>query len=113
MKSKKILKPGKPGTKRWLAKYGNDLYCVRYRYDIERKERITTIEIIVDRGKWENNNKRIPRNKMVGINLKYEEMNLRRLVKNAGGRWNKDKKIWEMPYGEIISLGLTKRIIKN
>ena len=113
MKSRKILKPGEPGTKRWMLKYGEDLYCVRYRYDIESKERITTVEIIVDRSKWEVNNKKIPKNKMIEIDLRYEETDLRRLVKNAGGRWNREKKVWEMAYGEILSLGLTKRIIKK
>ena len=102
-----------PGTKRWMLKYGEDLYCVRYRYDIESKERITTVEIIVDRSKWEVNNKKIPKNKMIEIDLRYEETDLRRLVKNAGGRWNREKKVWEMAYGEILSLGLTKRIIKK
>jgi len=113
MKSRKILKLGVPGTKRWMLKYGEDLYCVRYRYDIESKERITTVEIIVDRSKWEVNNKKIPKNKMIEIDLRFEETDLRRLVKNAGGRWNREKKVWEMAYGEILSLGLTKRIIKK
>jgi hypothetical protein len=29
----KILKPNQPGTKKWLEKYGENLICVRYRYD--------------------------------------------------------------------------------
>ncbi len=53
----------------------------------------------------------VPKNKMIRINLGFEEIELRKIVKEAGGRWNKIKKEWEMPYGEIIRLGLTKRIL--
>ena len=35
------------------------------------------------------------------------------LVKNAGGRWNADKGVWELRYGEVKQLGLTKRIVKD
>ncbi len=46
------LRPGQPGTKSLLARYGKSLVCVRYRYDERTKQRIKTIELIVDRTKW-------------------------------------------------------------
>jgi hypothetical protein len=56
MKSGRILKkmhPGQPGTKRWQAKYGSRLVCVRYRGDRRRRVRMTTIEIVVEEAFWD------------------------------------------------------------
>ncbi|MEW6208252.1 MAG: GIY-YIG nuclease family protein [Acidobacteriota bacterium] len=47
------LKPGKGGTKRLLAQYGERLVCVRYRYDEKREKRFKTVEIIVEESDWD------------------------------------------------------------
>jgi hypothetical protein len=31
-------------------------------------------------------------------------------VKKAGGRWDKIRKLWKLPYGKVKDLGLTIRI---
>ena len=36
------LRPGQKGTKHLMAKYGNRLICVRYRYDSATHKRYTT-----------------------------------------------------------------------
>src|SRR5438445_9282132 len=46
-------RPGQPGTKKLQQRYGDDLICVRYRYDEERGERIKTVEIAVDNGAFD------------------------------------------------------------
>ena len=102
--------PGQPGTKKLLEKYGKDLVCVRYRYDMERKRKIKTVELIVDEGPWEYDPGRIPLNKIVSIRIEYGEMNLSRAVKTAGGKWNREKKVWQLPYKEVIDLGLKDRM---
>jgi len=51
------------------------------------------------------------KNKIVSIQVEYREIQIGRLIKSAGGRWNREKKVWELPYGEAIALGLDKRII--
>jgi len=48
MKVRRKLLPGQPGTSKLLDQYGEDLVCVRYRYDAEQKIRLKTIEIIVN-----------------------------------------------------------------
>lgn len=35
MQARLKLKPGQNGTKKHLARYGERLVCVRYRYDVE------------------------------------------------------------------------------
>jgi hypothetical protein len=53
MRTRLVLKPGQRGTKKLVAEYGERLIYVRYRYDIERRWRVKTIELIVHEGPWE------------------------------------------------------------
>jgi hypothetical protein len=39
------------------------------------------------------------------------EVELREIVKGAGGRWHPEAVAWSLPYGRIVSLGLTARMI--
>ena len=48
MEVRATLKPGLNGTKKYLQQYGDQLVCVRYRYDKSKKKRQTTLELIVD-----------------------------------------------------------------
>jgi len=34
-----------------------------------------------------------------------------KVIRAAGGRWDKKSKYWELPYREVIALGLEDRII--
>jgi hypothetical protein len=113
MKIRRKLTPGEPGTKKWTQKYGDNLVCVRYRYDEKSSKKITTVEIIVNESVWQKNEQNIPKNKIMRIRVNYGELNTARLVKAAGGRWNKQAKIWELPYKEVKALGLEKRIVKD
>ena len=111
MKTRKMLRPGQPGTKKLVEKYGEDLFCVRYRYDSRHKRKMKTIELIVAEGPWETNTRKIPVNKIVHLRIDFNEAYIRRLVKAAGGRWNHGKKLWELPYGDVLELGLKDRMI--
>jgi hypothetical protein len=113
MKTRKKLSPGQPGTKKLLKKYGKKLVCVRYRYDVLRHKRIKTVELIEEEVTWQKNSNKIPRNKIVKIRINYGEINLTRAVKSLGGRWNKSKKVWELPYREVLALGLVSRIVDD
>ena len=46
----KTTKAADHGTRRQLERFGAELLFVRYRYDEERRERLTTVDIVVDRG---------------------------------------------------------------
>jgi hypothetical protein len=48
MQARRTLTPGQKGAKKILERYGEQLACVRYRYDEQRRKRFTTIEIIVE-----------------------------------------------------------------
>ena len=42
------LTPGQKGTIKMYEQYGDDLFCVRYRYNRKLGIRIKTVELIVD-----------------------------------------------------------------
>lgn len=99
------LLPGQPGTKKLVDKYGKRLVCVRYRYDRERKRRYKTVELIEDEVAW------TPPEELVGVVVVWGEVELARQVKNAGGVWLPEPKVWQLPYGVAVKLGLKERIM--
>ena len=79
---------------------------------MQRKRKLKTVELIVEELPWDKNAERIPGNKLVQIRISYGEIQVGRLVRAAGGRWNGSSKLWELPYKEAVALGLTERMIK-
>src|SRR5689334_10908476 len=101
------LKPGQRGTKKLCQEYGNSLLCVRYHYDAEKKKRFKTVELIIAEADWQP--KARDKERVVGIEIAWGD-GLWRKVKAAGGKWNSDKKVWELAYGKVLELGLAARI---
>lgn len=105
------LKPGQKGIKALLEQYGDKLLCVRYRYDQKRQVRIKTVELIVSEKPY------IPAlryqdHDIVNIIVPYTRTTLREKLKAAGGRWNPDKKLWQVLFGAIKSdAELTENIV--
>lgn len=100
---------GKPGTKKITEQYGEDLVCVRYRYDAESKIKYKTIEIIIDRGVWIHKKRQ---EKIVAIRTSFDEVEIRNRIKSAGGKWDYFNKVWRIKYGKVKELGLEDRIKK-
>jgi len=116
MNRKKIIRKinaGEKGTKRLVKKYGGKLVCVRYIYDPENKKRTKTVELLEHIDDWHPDSTKIPWNKMIHLKVEYGETHVGKLIRSAGGKWNKAKKYWELPYREVISLGLEDRIING
>lgn len=105
MRTSVKLRPGQRGTKRWVAQYGDQLLAVRYRYDRTRHKRYTTVELIVAEARW------APATTLVGVRVAWDENELRRQVKAAGGRWDPARRVWDLPYGQIRALSLLHRIV--
>jgi hypothetical protein len=113
MKAGKKLRPGEPGTKKLLREYGDHLVCVRYRYDAQNRKRLKTVELIIEETPWQPEAPKIPLNPIMRLQIQYGEIALRERVKAAGGKWSPEKKLWELPYQEILKLGLTGRIVED
>lgn len=111
MKIGLILKPGQKGTKKLLQQYGKQLVYVRYRYDDKRKKRLKTIELIIDEKEWEPEKNQLGENEIVCIQINLMEKELQYKVKTAGGVWNRNKKVWELPYKQVLELNLEERIV--
>ncbi len=61
--------------------------------------------------KRQKQKRRIPINKIVLVRVEDNAMHLRRLRKATGGKWNKEKLFWEIPYGSVKTLGFEERVI--
>jgi hypothetical protein len=86
---------------------------VRYRYDAQRKRRLKTVEIIVAERDWQPPPPRFAPEHVVGVRVALAEASIRDRVKRAGGRWNPDRKVWQVRYDQAARLGLTRRIVDD
>ena len=48
MEARATMRPGQKGTRKLVARFGDRLLFVRYRYDRKLKKRFTTVEQIVE-----------------------------------------------------------------
>ena len=110
----KTLKPGDNGTKRLTSRYGDRLVCVRYRQDKATNRRYTTVEIIVDEGPIEQNKiyRLAPEERalMVNVFISLHDAQTRALVMEAGGIYQPETKLWRLPLGKVVKLGLIDRL---
>ena len=106
MRTRLTLRPGQRGTKRLARRFGDRLVAVRYRYDAERRRRLKTVEVIVDEVPWEP-----PASALVAVRVRLDEPVLRGRVKEAGGRWDPRRKVWELSYGAVRALALENRLV--
>ena len=65
------LKPGQKGTKALAEKYGDNLVCVRYRYDEASRIRIKTVELIVERKQLSRSAKKNTDEMIVPVQIAY------------------------------------------
>jgi len=94
------LKPGQKGTKQLLAQYGDRLICVRYR-----------VELLVAERDWEPPPPRFADDQIVGLRVAFADVAIRDRVKQAGGTWNPERRVWQLRYDRVVALGLPSRIV--
>ncbi len=105
------LRPGQKGTKQLLAQYGDRLICVRYRYDAQRKKRLKTVELLVAESDWEPLRPRFAPDAIVELRVAFSDVAVRARVKQAGGRWNPERRVWQLRHDRVVALGLNSRIV--
>jgi hypothetical protein len=113
MKTRLTLRPGQNGTKKLQLKYGGRLLAVRYRYDEQRRVRLKTVELVEEELPWVPT---LPHGRsgdeLVLVRIHYEEADLRLAAKNAGARWQQERKLWEMRLSTVYGMGLDQRIVE-
>ena len=111
MRTRLTLQPEQEGAKQLRDRYGERLVCVRYRYDETKKQRWKTVELIIEKSEWEPPTLIRQDDTIVALQVTAWEREVRRQVKAAGGKWNPKGVVWELPYGQVVALGLTGRIV--
>jgi hypothetical protein len=115
LETRLTLAPGQNGTRKLLARYGERLVRVRYRYDAARKVRHKTVELIVEAVPWEPS-RRNPRGEpqdMVAIRVAFPETTLRERIKAAGAIWRPRHRVWEVDWKTVRELGLHDRVVPD
>jgi hypothetical protein len=110
MRARAKLLPGQPGTKALLKIYGEQLICVRYRYDPERRKRYKTVELILDEAAWDPPHQAPDPATRVYLRVAWGEAAVAQRIRAAGGKWHREYKLWSLPYGQVVSLGLLDRL---
>lgn len=110
------LYPGQRGTKKLLYQYGEDLVCVRYRYDPATKKRYKTAELIVDTKEWQPNwDLYFKPEDTVNIKVEKHETTIMKLLKylKEETTYIPQKSIWKLEYSKVKALNLEERIVFN
>ena len=110
MRTHVTLQSGQKGTKKLCDRYGEQLVCVRYRYDAVRHRRLKTVELIVEEVPWRPERTARQGAETVGVRVAVHEVSLQRQVKLAGGRWNPARRVWELRRDQALKLGLHERM---
>jgi len=113
MEVEKTLRPGSDGTRRYVERFGNRLVCVRHRVDRQQGLRYTTVELIVDHRPC--NARRKPRPEagtpeQFPVRINYQEYALRRQVREAGGQWDPQHRVWLLSADAVGRLNLRDRV---
>ncbi len=113
MKTHTHLKPGQKGTRRLVEQFGDKLLCVRYRYDEIRHVRMKIVEIVVNERPCKPPLQYRDQD-IVEVMVQFANKTLRDRLKTAGGRWNPEKGLWQVPFGYIRGdAELEERILKD
>lgn len=104
------LKPGQRGTKTLTEQYGKDLVCIRFRYDAKTRQRLKTVELIIERMPWSPPPSPYSAETLLPLRIGISELSMRRQAKAAGARWDPEKKLWYVAYGKIAGTDLEKHI---
>jgi hypothetical protein len=86
---------------------------VRYRYDAERKKRFKTVELLVAERDWEPPRPRFADDQIVELRVPFADLAVRDRVKQAGGRWNPARRLWQLRYDRAVALGLDARVVDD
>ena len=103
----KTMQPDDKGAVKLARKYGETLVCVRYRLSNDGSERITTVELEVDRV-----GVRQRTNPEVSVKIYASEADLREKAKAKGARYNGKTRLWRMTANDAVALGLASRVAR-
>ena len=101
----KKIKSSQRGAIKIARTYGSELLCVRYREIPEGTERLTTVELVVERVVIQKRD-----DPLVAFKIKPEEIKLRRLAQSKGALYDGKNFMWKLARSEVLRMGLRRRI---
>lgn len=122
------LRPGQRGTKKLVKRFGDDLLCVRYRYDEATGKRFKTVELILEEKEWEPSaaaqataarrrdeaippEARWPEQHLVTVEVPATRSDLHEQMRAIGARPERHRPDhWRLPFADAIRLRLRKFI---
>ena len=116
---KTVRHPGEKGTKKLVERYGQQLVCVRYRYDPQQRKRFKTVELIIEEAPWQPDptpgypeQTPLPQqaSRSVGVRIDYHEKIQQQAIKAIGGIWSSRDKLWYAEEELVRRFGLHDRI---
>ena len=110
----KTMRPGRPGTQRYLRRYGEKLVAVRYRHDPKRNRQLTTIELVVDEREMPLTDKRVDENaKIRAVRIAPHQKDELRRLKAADAQWDEKRKVWWLPEKRVRIMRLKDYMVSG
>jgi hypothetical protein len=113
LRTRLSLRPGQPGTKRLLQRFGHRLVRVRYLHDAATGRHLKTVELIVAEWDWPPPPSPPSQPPTVALRVGWDEDEVRRRVKAAGGRWDAARRVWWLRGDQARRLGLLGRVVEG
>ena len=102
----KKITPSQRGAIKLARLHGKELLCVRYRENPDGTERLTTVELLVERVVIQKRD-----DPVVYFKLRQEEIELRYQVMAKGARYDGKRYLWKLRRSEVLRMGLRERIV--
>jgi hypothetical protein len=99
------MKPDQRGAIKLARVHGNQLLCVRYRENADGDERLTTIELVVERAVIQKR-----ADDVVSFRIKPGEVELQAIARSKGAIFDGKTKMWKLKRREVLRMGLRHRI---
>jgi hypothetical protein len=109
----KKLAPTQPGAIKLARRYGEALLCVRYRRSADGRQRLTTVELIVECVPVQSVRSGGRDSAVVGVRIGYHETDLRSRARDQGAAWDREAKLWRMTHRAARQLGLLDRVVES
>ena len=101
----KKITPSQRGALKLTRSYGAELICVRYRENTDGAERLTTLELVVERTVIQKRDDPI-----VSFKMRQEKLELRRLAMSRGATYDGRNYMRRLRRSEVLWRGLRSRI---
>lgn len=121
MKVIRTLSPTQAGAQKYHQMHGKRLVAVRYRKDQGR--RIITVELIVEERQAPQDGAPAAPTKTdvavpnpqepIALRVPYHATDIRQAIKQQGGRWSKQQKLWYLPRQKALALGLAHCMVEG